>query len=226
MSARGTKSLPQSEELFHYILDHGTKPDAVLERLAAATQALGPMARMQIDAEQGSFLTWLTRALGVRRAIEVGTFTGYSSICIARGLAPGGRLLCLDVSDEWTWIAREHWKQAELEDRIELQLGPALESLAALPPDEEVDLVFIDADKPNYHAYLETVFPRLREGGVVLVDNVLWSGAVVDASNTEESTIAIRDFNDRVACDERFDRTMLGRFDGLTLLRKREATAR
>ncbi len=224
MNARGTKSLPDSEELFDYILSHGTPPDAVLRHLAEVTAAIGPQARMQIDAEQGSFLTWLTRTLGVRRAVEVGTFTGYSSICIARGLAPGGRLLCLDVSDEWTRIAREHWKQADLEDRIELLLGPALESLAALPDDEEIDLVFIDADKPNYHAYLEAVFPRLREGGVILVDNVLWSGAVVDPSDQEESTVAIRDFNDRVARDERFDRTMLGRFDGLTLLRKREAT--
>lgn len=225
MAERETKSLRQTEALYQYVVEHGTPPDDLLERLAVETLKLGGISRMQIDAEQGALLTWLTRALGVRHAIEVGTFTGYSSICIARGLTRGGSLLCLDVSEEWTEVAQRYWREAGLEKTIELRLAPALDTLQALPREEHYDLAFVDADKTGYAAYLEELLPRLRVGGVVLVDNVLWSGAVIDPERSDPNTEAIRAFNDQVASDSRLDTMMLGRFDGLTLLRKREATA-
>ena len=221
MTARPSKSLGREPELYAYVVAHGTPPDPLLERLAEETRALGPMAAMQIDAEQGSLLRWLTRALGARRAIEIGTFTGTSSICIARGLAPGGSLLCLDRSEEWTAIALRYWEEAGLADRIELRLGPALATLQSLPLEPVYDLAFLDADKVGYASYLEELLPRLRSGGVVLVDNVLWGGAVVDPRKDDADTRAIRAFNDAVARDPRLDVTMLGRFDGLSLLRKR-----
>ncbi len=221
MAARPSKSLGPEPEIYTYVVAHGTPPDPLLERLAEETRALGPMAAMQIDAEQGSLLTWLTRALGARRAIEIGTFTGTSSIYIARGLPDDGSLLCLDASEEWTAIARRYWKEAGLDDRIELRLGPALATLEALPPEPVYDLAFLDADKVGYAAYLEALLPRLHTGGVVLVDNVLWGGAVIDPRKDDVDTRAIRGFNDAVARDPRLDVTMLGRFDGLSLLRKR-----
>lgn len=176
---------------------------------------------MQIPPEEGALLTLLARLIGARRAIEIGTFTGYSAICIARGLSEGGKLLCCDVSQEWTDIGRPFWKRAGLEDRIELRLAPALETLAKLPADRSFDLAFIDAVKTEYWSYLEKLLGLLRPGGLVVVDNVLWSGSVIDAANQTPETQAIRAFNDRVASDERFDRVMIGVGDGLTLLRVR-----
>src|SRR5262249_23756690 len=145
----------------------------------------------------------------------------YSALCIARGLAPGGRLLCCDVSEEWTSIGRAHWERAGVADRIELVIAPAVDTLSALPETETIDLAFIDADKPNYPAYFEQIVRRLRPNGVLLVDNVLWSGAVVDESDQNDNTVAIRAFNDLVAADPRVDAVMLPISDGLTLLRKR-----
>src|SRR5262249_27755264 len=159
-----------------------------LRALEAETAALGPISMMQIAREQGVFLTLLARILGARRAVEIGTFTGYSAISIARGLVPGGRLLCCDVSEEWTAIARRYWARAGVADRIELQLAPALETLRTLPLTPEIDLVFIDADKTNYRRYYEELLPRLRPGGLIVFDNVLWGGQVADPSNQEEST--------------------------------------
>lgn len=144
------------------------------------TARLGPVARMQIGPDEGAFLTLLARLMGARRAIEIGTFTGYSALCIARGLAPGGHLLCCDVDKEWGQIAREAWAQAGVADQIRLRLGPALDTLRALAPDPVVDLAFIDADKENYVAYYEELLPRMRPGGAVLADNVLWRGHVID----------------------------------------------
>ena len=141
---------------------------------------------MQISPDQGAFMTLLTKHRRTRGfAVEVGTFTGYSSICIARGLADGGRLLCCDVSEEWTAIAREHWEKAGVADRIELKIGPAADTLRALPADPPIDLAFIDADKPGYRTYYEEIVERLRPGGLVLLDNVLWSGNVVDDERPE-----------------------------------------
>ena len=215
----GPKGIGLTAELHDYLLAHGTPPDAVQRALIAETrERLGPRAQMQIAPEQGAFMTLLTRLLGVRHAIEVGTFTGYSALCIARGLVPGGRLLCCDVSEEWTAIGRRHWEQAGVADRIELRIGPALDTLRSLPREPFVDLAFIDADKPNYAHYFEELLARLAPNGVILVDNVLWSGAVVDPAADDENTRAIRAFNAMVADDSRVDAVMLPVSDGLTLV--------
>jgi caffeoyl-CoA O-methyltransferase len=207
--------------LYEYVVAHNPPQDDVLRDLAAETAALGPVSMMQVAVEQGAFLTWLARLLGVRFAVEVGTFTGYSAISIARGLAPGGRLVCCDVSEEWTTIARRAWTRAGLADRIELRLGPALETLRALPASPPVDLAFIDADKTSYRAYYEELLPRLSPSGVIVFDNVVWSGSVVDPAKTDESTVAIRELNDFVARDPRVDAVMLPVADGITLVRRR-----
>ena len=215
------KSFNLSPEIHQYLVAHGTPPDAVQQALIERTSELGGISMMQIAPEQGAFMTILTRLLGVEHAVEVGTFTGYSSLCIARGLADGGKLVCCDVSDEWTSIAREYWEQAGVADRIDLRIAPALETLALLPEEEHLDLVFIDADKENYANYYDALLPRLRVNGVILVDNTLWSGAVIDESRDDSSTVAIRAFNDMVAADDRVDSVQLAISDGLTLLRKR-----
>lgn len=205
-----------------YIAARTAQPDEVLLRLAERTRAeTGGAAGMQIDHDQGALMTLLTRLVGVRRAVEVGTFTGYSSICIARGLADGGRLLCCDVSEEWTSIAREAWADAAVADRIELRIAPALDTLRALSLDEPIDLAFVDADKPNYANYYDELVPRVRPNGVILVDNTLWSGRVVDDAADDENTVAIKAFNDLVAADDRVDSYLLPVGDGLTLIRKR-----
>jgi caffeoyl-CoA O-methyltransferase len=215
------KTVAVTAEVHEYLVGHGTVPDEVQRSLIQATEALGPVAGMQIAPEQGAFMTLLTKLVDARFAVEVGTFTGYSSICIARGLAAGGRLLCLDVSEEWTAIARRHWEMAGLDDRIELRLGPAADTLRSLPADPPIDLAFIDADKGGYRTYYDEIVERLRPGGLVLLDNVLWSGAVVDASDTSDECGAIRAVNDHVAADERVEAVMLPIADGLTIARKR-----
>ena len=215
------KSFNLSPEIHQYLVAHGTPPDDVQQALIDRTSELGGISMMQIAPEQGAFMTILTRLLGAGNAVEIGTITGYSSLCIARGLADGGRLVCCDVSDEWTAIAREYWDRAGVADRIDLRIAPALETIAMLPEGEHVDLVFIDADKENYANYYEALLPRLRQNGVILVDNTLWSGAVIDESRDDSSTVAIRAFNDMVAADDRVDTVQLAISDGLTLLRKR-----
>lgn len=213
------KGIGLTPELHDYLIAHGTRPDAVQRSLIDATAALGPIAQMQIAPEQGAFMTMLTRLLGVRFAVEVGTFTGYSSLAIARGLAPGGRLLCCDVSEDWTGIARAHWAQAGVADRIDLRIAPAIETLRALPAEPSIDLAFIDADKPNYAAYYAELVTRLSPNGVILVDNVLWSGKVIDAAVDDKDTVAIRSFNDLVVADARVECVMLPISDGLTMIR-------
>jgi caffeoyl-CoA O-methyltransferase len=215
------KTVAVTPDVHEYLVGHGSPPDAVQRSLIEATAALGPVAGMQIAPEQGAFMTLLTRLVGARFAVEVGTFTGYSALCIARGLEPGGRLLALDISEEWTAIGRRHWAEAGVDDRIELRLGPAADALRDLPPDPPVDLAFIDADKGGYRTYYDLLVERLRPGGLVLLDNVLWGGAVVDPSNTEEDTEAIRAVNDHVVADDRVEVVMLPIADGLTLARKR-----
>jgi caffeoyl-CoA O-methyltransferase len=185
-----------------------TPPDALQRELIEETQRLGGISLMQIAPEQGAFMTLLTRAIGARRAVEVGTFTGYSAICIARGLPEDGHLLCCDVSEEWTRVARRYFEKAGLAERIELRIGPGAETLASLPVDDPLDLAFIDADKPGYPVYYEEILKRLRPGGLVLVDNVLWMGRVADPEVDDEQTRAIRSFNDFVAGDDRVDRVM------------------
>ena len=216
------KALGLSDELHTYIVEHGTPPDETLERLAVRTRdELGAFARMQIAPEQGAFLTWMTRLVNARHVLEIGTFTGYSAICFARGLAPGGRLTCLDVSEEWTSIARDAWREAGVDDRIDLEIGPAAETLASMPAEEQYDLAFIDADKTGYETYLDLVHDRLRPNGLVLVDNVFRNGRVIDEEAQDDDTVAIRAFNDARRSDERWDTVMLPVADGLTLLRKR-----
>ena len=222
MTSVGPKSFTLSPEVHAYLVAHGTPPDAVQQALIEETrEKAGGWSMMQVAPEQGAFMTLLTRLVGARRAVEVGTFTGYSSLCIARGLPDDGWLLCCDTSEEWTAIARRYWQRAGLDDKIELRIGPGLETLRGLPAEETLDLAFIDADKGGYQAYYEEILLRLRPGGLILVDNVLWSGRVADPEADDADTVAIRRFNDAVAQDERVDVVMLPVADGLTLLRKR-----
>ena len=215
------KFLSLTQPVYEYLVAHSAPPDDVLRDLAEETAALGPVSMMQVAVEQGAFLTMLARLMGARRAIEIGTFTGYSSICIARGLADGGRLLCCDVSEEWTAIARRYWTRAGLDDRIELRLGPGLDTLRALPREPAIDLVFIDADKPGYRDYYEELLPRVRPNGLFVFDNVLWSGAVADRAVQDDNTRALRALADHVRQDARVDEVMLAVADGLLLARKR-----
>jgi caffeoyl-CoA O-methyltransferase len=214
------KSFHLSPAVHDYLVRHGSPPDAVQQELIEETKRLGGISLMQIAPEQGAFMTLLARAIGARRAIEVGTFTGYSALCLARGLAPDGRLLCCDVSEEWTAIARRAWEKAGVASRIELRLGPAAETLAALPLEPAFDLAFIDADKGGYPVYYEEILKRLRAGGLILVDNVLWFGRVADPAADDEATRQIRSFNAKVATDPRVEVVMLAIGDGLTIVRK------
>ena len=218
--SRRTEQL--SPQLHAYLLAHSTPADPVASELADETARLFPgRAGMQIGAEQGTFMTLLARIAGVRNAVEVGTFTGYSAICLARGLADGGRLLCCDVSEEWTAVARRFWQRAGLADRIELRIGPALETLRALPAGPALDLAFIDADKPGYIGYWEEIVPRIRPGGVILVDNTFFGGGVVEPANDSADVEAIRAFNDHAVADERVELVLLPVGDGLSLARKK-----
>jgi caffeoyl-CoA O-methyltransferase len=216
------RSFEITDAVREYAVDHGSwQPDDVVAWLRSETAALGDVAGMQIGDDQGQLLTMLTRLVGARRAVEVGTFTGYSSLCIARGLADGGSLLCCDVNAEWTAIAARAWTRAGLRDRIELRIGPALDTLRAMPDEAVLDLVFIDADKPGYVSYWDELVPRVREGGLLLADNVLWSGAIADESATDSNVSALRAFNDKVAADPRVEVVVLPAFDGLTIARRR-----
>ena len=213
------KPLPLTPDLHAYLLEHSTPPDGVVAELIAETRASLPSnATMQVGPEQAAFLRLLTAVSGVRRAVEVGTFTGLSSLSIARGLAPGGRLVCFDVSEQFTEVARRYWKRAGVDDRIELRIGPAAERLTELPPEPHLDLAFIDADKEGYATYWNELVPRLRPGGLILVDNVLWSGRVLDPQS--DSDRAIVDFNAMAAADERVELVILPIADGLTMARK------
>jgi caffeoyl-CoA O-methyltransferase len=215
------KSFVLSPEIHDYLLDHGTRPDAIAQELIEATRKLGGISVMQIAPEQGALMTLLAQVTGAHRAIEIGTFTGYSALCLARGLGKDGELVCCDTSEEWTRVGRPFWERAGVAGRIDLRIAPALETLADLARQEAApfDLAFVDADKPNYRNYCEALLGLIRPGGLILVDNVLWSGAVLDASDQSENTRAIRAFNDWASQEERFDTVMLPISDGLTLLR-------
>lgn len=215
------KPVSMTPDLYEYLVAHGTPPDEIQAALIAETQSLGEQAIMQISPDQGAFLTLLTRVLGVRSAVEVGTFTGYSSLSIARGLADGGRLICCDLSEEWTSVARRYWQRAGVADRIELRLGPAIETLQAMPAEPSFDLAFLDADKTGYVDYWNELVPRMRPNGVLLVDNVLNHGRVVDPTADNETVTAIRAFNDHALADDRVELAMLTIADGLTFARRR-----
>jgi caffeoyl-CoA O-methyltransferase len=214
--------MPLTPELYQYLAAHSAQPDSVLVQLAAETASRFPdAAGMQIGPDQGTFMTLLTQLVGASRALEIGTFTGYSSICLARGLAEGGKLTCCDVSEEWTSVARKYWQLAGLADRIELRLRPAVETLRALPAAETFDIAFIDADKTGYVSYWDEVIPRLRPGGAILVDNTLSHGRVIDPAAADKSVLGIKAFNDHAAADDRVVLVLLPIGDGLTLARKK-----
>jgi caffeoyl-CoA O-methyltransferase len=211
-----------TEELRDYLVAHMTPLDDVARDLIEETRAQLPdRALMQVAPEQAAFLTMLTQLAGARRAVEVGTFTGLSALAIARGLADGGQLVCFDISTEYTAVADRYWKRAQLADRIELRIGPAAQRLRELPAEPHLDLAFIDADKGGYPTYWEELVPRLRPGGVIVVDNVLWSGRVLDPAADDADARAIVRFNDYVLTDDRVDLVMLPISDGLTLARRR-----
>jgi caffeoyl-CoA O-methyltransferase len=214
------KSIGLSDELHAYLVAHNPPLDPVVSDLLAETQsALPQYATLSIAPEQASVLTFLTRLIGARRAVEIGTFTGMSSLAIARGLSPDGRLICFDISPEFTAIARRYWERAGVADRIELRLGPAAENVLQLPEEPHLDFAFIDADKVNNRTYWEALVPRLRPGGLIVVDNVLYHGTVVAPSNPDQTAVA--EFNDYVLTDSRVDAVMIPLADGLTIARKR-----
>jgi caffeoyl-CoA O-methyltransferase len=215
------KATPLTDDLYSYLLAHCSPGDDLLEGLRAETARLtGDRAIMQISADQGAFMRLLVAAIGARGAVEVGVFTGYSSLCIARGLPPDGRLLCCDVSEEYTAIARRYWERAGVSQKIELRVAPAIDTLLALGEAEQFDFGFIDADKVNYTRYYEEILKRLRPGGIIAVDNVLWQGSVIDPQDQSPDTVAIRRFNDAIVRDARVECVMLHISDGLTLARK------
>ncbi|NED55224.1 O-methyltransferase [Micromonospora aurantiaca] len=213
-----TKPLPLTPELHAYLVAHGSAPDEIVRELAEETLAALPAeAVMQVAPEQAAFLTFLTRLLGVRQAVEVGTFTGLSSLAIARGLAEGGRLTCFDISEEYTGVARRYWERAGVQDRIELRIGPAAETLRELPSERYLDFAFIDADKVGYPVYWDELVPRMRPGAVIAVDNTLRDGRVLAPRNADDRAIAA--FNDAVIADVRVEAVMLPIADGVTLAR-------
>ena len=216
------KTLPMSEALETYLREVSLREPGILRRLREETAGL-PEAQMQIAPEQGQFLNLLVGLLGAKRIIEVGTFTGYSALWMAQALPEDGRLVACDVSEEWTDIARRYWAEAGVTERIDLRLAPALETLEALLEEERghYDLAFIDADKANYEAYYEACLKLLDSTGLVVIDNTLWSGRVIDPEADDEDTVAIRQFNDKLHADERVDLSLLPLADGLTLARKR-----
>jgi caffeoyl-CoA O-methyltransferase len=195
--------------------------DPLLDALRAETEALGDVARMLISREQGDFLTMLTKLLNVRSGVEVGTFTGYSSICIARGLAMDGRLTCFDTSVDWTAMARRYWEKDGLAERVELRLGNAAEELMKWEPAELLDLVFIDADKTGYDAYFEMLLPKMKANGLLIFDNMVWGGRVIEQPLTDPDGVAIDLLNRKLASDPRVESVLLPFADGLHLARKR-----
>ncbi len=209
-----------SDDLSAYVRAHSEPVDDVVADLITETAAL-PAAGMQVSVEQGLFLSILTSVMQPTSVLEIGTFTGFSTLSMARALPPEGRILACDVSEEWTEIARRYWDRAGVADRIDLRLGPALETLASLPSETRFDLVFIDADKTAYPAYFEEIVDRIRPRGLLLADNVLWSGEVVRPGAHSEAVDALRRFNDLVVADSRVETLLLPAFDGLTMaLRK------
>ena len=219
--AEDKRSFFLEDELLDYIISHSTPADQVQEALIEETAELGWVSRMQISVDQGNLLTMLVKAIRPKFAVEIGTFTGFSAISIARGLPENGSLLCCDISEKWTAIARTYWERAGLNDKIKLVLAPAIETLDNLPEDTEIDFAFIDADKGNYKNYYDAVLSRLSDHGMIVIDNVLWSGRVIDESANDDDTHAIKVFNSYIRNDDRVTCTMLSIGDGVTLIQKK-----
>ena len=216
------RTLPLDARLQRYVVAHGARETAVQRELRSVTQRL-PQAGMQIGAEQGALMQMLVRVMDARRCLEVGTFTGYSALAVALALPPSGRLLCCDVSEEWTAIARRYWKRAGVAGKIELRLAPALRTLDALLEEGRAgrfDFAFIDADKANYQNYYERCLRLVRRGGLIAVDNTLWGGSVADPRKKSVDTLAIRAFNRQLVRDRRVEIALVPVGDGLTLARK------
>jgi caffeoyl-CoA O-methyltransferase len=219
----GTKYVRLNKRLYNYLCRcRSDASDPLLQELRVETAALGDEVSIcQISDEQGTFLSVLVAAAGVKSAIEVGTFTGYSSLCIARALPPDGRLICVDASAKWTATARKYWARADVQDRIELRLGPAVPTLQQLEPGLTFDFAFIDADKTEYDAYYELLLPRIRQGGLILFDNMLWGGRLGAGPVKEATGRAIDALNHKLAGDARVEAVLLSVADGIQFCRKR-----
>ena len=220
MAPMSKRTIGLSDELHAYVVAHSAAPDPLVAELIAETQEQVPdFADFQIAPEQAPFMTLMTQIIGVRHAVEIGTFTGLSALAIARGLSDGGKLICCDISEEFTNIAQSYWARAGVADRVELRLGPAIETLRAMPDDPHIDLAFIDADKAGYPDYWAEIVPRVRSGGVILIDNVLRGGRIVLPPTTaDDATMA--EFNDIVVADKRVTSMIVPIADGVTLARK------
>ncbi len=217
------RTLNLDDNLYQYLLDHSLRESRLMRRLREIT-AQQEMSRMQIAPEQGQFMALLVELIGAERIIEIGTFTGYSALCMAQAMPDHGLLVCCDVSEEWTGIARPFWREADVENHIQLHIAPALNTLDRLLEQGEAnrfDMAFIDADKTNYLNYYERCLKLLRPNGLLLFDNTLWSGAVANPDNQDADTQALRELNDRLHQDERVSISLVPIGDGLTLARKR-----
>jgi caffeoyl-CoA O-methyltransferase len=217
------RTLALTEELYRYLLDRSLREPPVMKRLREETAA-SPRAEMQIAPEQGQFMALLARLIGARRALEVGVFTGYSALAVALALPEDGRLVACDVSEEFTAVARRYWREAGVEGKVDLRIGPALETLEGLVAAGEAgsfDLAFIDADKENYDGYYERALTLVRPGGLIVLDNMLQDGRVIDPADTGPGVEAIRVLNRKLLADERVDLSLLPVADGITLARRR-----
>lgn len=210
-------------EIETYVKTFGVREHPTLRRCREETQANLPVAQMQIGEDQGAFMGLLAKLTGAVRCLEVGVFTGYSSLAVALALPDNGHIVALDVSKEFTDLARGYWEEAGMSRKIDLRLGPAIESLDAMIANGEgpFDMAFIDADKPNYDGYYERLLKLLRTGGLIALDNMLWSGAVADPSDQSESTVAIRALNKKIHGDDRVDISLITVADGIMLARKK-----
>lgn len=207
-------------ELAQYVRDHASGRDEALRRVEERTAELGSLVMMQTAPEQAAFLEMLVRMAGTKQAIEIGTFTGYGAIRIARGLAPGGKLLCCELDPERAEMARENLDAAGVGDRVEIKVGPAIETIRSLPDEPRFDFAYLDAEKTGYPDYYDEMIPRLNPGGLLAIDNVFMAGGILKPE--DEGTIAVAGLNDRIMEDDRVDSVMLGMADGLTLVRRKE----
>jgi caffeoyl-CoA O-methyltransferase len=212
-----------SAQIEAYVSRFGTREHPALKRCREETQAKHAHAQMQIGEDQGAFMALMAKLIGAKRYLEVGTFTGYSALAVALALPPDGQAVCLDISKEYTDLARGYWKEAGVESKIDLRVGPALDAIDKIIADKEppFDFVFIDADKPNYDGYYERALKIVRKGGLIALDNMLWSGAVADPSNSEASTVAIRALNEKIHGDSRVDIALLTVADGIMMACKK-----
>lgn len=218
-------SITLTDDLISYVWQHGTREHPVMKKCREETAAMGPVAQMQIAPDQGGFLSLLIKLLDARRTLEVGVFTGYSSLAVALALPSDGRIIALDKNEEFTQKAKAYWQEAGIADKIDLRMGSGIDTLNALIKDEQgatnFDFAFIDADKSSYDTYYEGALKLLRPGGIVAIDNVLWHGQVVDETDKSKDTLAIRALNEKIGKDERIDICLTTIGDGLTLCRKR-----